>query len=155
MIWGSLHNYKFRNRQNRHHCFNICLIVIGEHKSFKAMEIHNWTQTGKRTYITALCQKSRESVEIKQRPIKMDSRTITGHCHLKGRLFKLGLTVDPTCEGFLEEDESATHILCDCEDIAHLRFCHLGQFFMEPGDYYDAPISKVLHFIRSVVLRKG
>jgi hypothetical protein len=64
---------------------------------------------------------------------------ITGHCHLKGHLFKMGLTDDPTCERCLEEDESATHTLCDCEAIANLRFRHLGQFFMEPSDYYDAP----------------
>jgi hypothetical protein len=51
----------------------------------------------------------------------------TGHCHLKGHLFELGLTDDPTCERCLEEDESATHVLCDCEAIAHLRFRHLGQ----------------------------
>jgi hypothetical protein len=79
---------------------------------------------------------------------------LTGHCHLKGHLFKLGLTDDPTCERCLE-DESATHILCDCEAIAYLRFRHLGQFFMEPSDYYDAPINRVLHFIRSVGLIKG
>jgi hypothetical protein len=66
----------------------------------------------------------------------------------------LGLD-DPTCERFLEEDESATHILCDCEAIADLRFRHLGQLFMEPSDYYDAPIYEVLHFIRSVELKKG
>jgi hypothetical protein len=66
----------------------------------------------------------------------------------------------PTCERCLE-DESATHILwyydilCDCEAIAYLRFRHLGQFFMEPSDYYDAPMNKVLHFIRSVGLIKG
>jgi hypothetical protein len=62
---------------------------------------------------------------------------------------------DPTCERCLQEDESATHILCDCEAIAYLRFCHLGQFFMEPGDFYDTPIIKVLHFIQSVGLIKG
>jgi hypothetical protein len=38
---------------------------------------------------------------------------LTGRCHLKGHLFKLGLTDDPICERCLEEDESATHILCD------------------------------------------
>jgi hypothetical protein len=80
---------------------------------------------------------------------------LTGHCHLKGHLFKLGLTDDPTCERCLEEDEAATHILCDCEAIAYLRFRHLGQFFMELSDFYDAPIIKVLHFIRSVGLRNG
>jgi hypothetical protein len=79
----------------------------------------------------------------------------TGHCHLKVHLFKLGLINDPTCEKCLEADESATHVLCDCEAIAHLRFHHLAQFFMEPGDFYDAPISKVLHFIRSVGLTKS
>jgi hypothetical protein len=80
---------------------------------------------------------------------------ITGHCHLKGHLFKLGLIDNPTCERCLQEDESATHILCDCEAIAHLRFRHLGLFFMEPSDFYDDPIFKVLHFIRSVGLIKG
>jgi hypothetical protein len=39
--------------------------------------------------------------------------------------------------------------------LAHLRFRNLGQFFMEPSDFYDAPIFKVLHFIRSVGLIKG
>jgi hypothetical protein len=46
-------------------------------------------------------------------------------------------------------------ILCDCEAVAYTRFRHLGQYFMEPSDYYDAPIHKVLHFIRSVGLIKG
>jgi hypothetical protein len=53
---------------------------------------------------------------------------LTGHCHLKGHFFSMGLTDDPTCERCLEEDESATHILCDCEAIANLRFRILGQF---------------------------
>jgi hypothetical protein len=60
------------------------------------------------------------------------------------------------CERCLEEDESATHVLCDFEAIAHLRFRHLGQFFVEAGNYYyDAPISKVLQFVRSAGLIKG
>jgi hypothetical protein len=61
----------------------------------------------------------------------------TGHCHLKGYLFKLELTDDPTCERCLQEEDSATHILCDCEATGHSRFRHMGEFFMKPGDYYD------------------
>jgi hypothetical protein len=80
---------------------------------------------------------------------------LTGHCHLKGHLFKLGLTDDLTCERCVEENESITHIPCYCGAIAYLRFHHLGQFFMEPIDYYNAPTNKVLHFIRSVGLIKG
>jgi hypothetical protein len=62
---------------------------------------------------------------------------------------------DPTCERCLQEDELATHILYGCEAVAYLRFRQLGQFFMEPSDYYDAPINKVLHFIQSEGLIKG
>jgi hypothetical protein len=36
-----------------------------------------------------------------------------------------------------------------------LRFRHLGQFFMEPIDFYNTPISRVLHFIWSVGWIKG
>jgi hypothetical protein len=79
---------------------------------------------------------------------------LTGHCHLKGHLFKAGLTDEPICRRYLEDDESATHILYDCEAVAHVRFRHLGQFFMEPNYYYDAPMYKVLHFIRGVGLIK-
>jgi hypothetical protein len=80
---------------------------------------------------------------------------LTRHYHLKWNLFKLGLTDDPICERCLEEDESATHILCDCDAVAHIRFHHLVQFFMEPSDYYDTPIDKVLNFIQGVALIKG
>jgi hypothetical protein len=68
---------------------------------------------------------------------------------------KLGLTDDPTCERCLEEGESATPILCDCEAIAYSRFRHMDHFFMEQSDYYYVPINKVLYFIRSVALMKG
>jgi hypothetical protein len=44
-------------------------------------------------------------------------RLLTGHCYLKGHLFKLGLTDGPTFERCLQEDESVTHILRDCEAI--------------------------------------
>jgi hypothetical protein len=80
---------------------------------------------------------------------------LTGHRHLKGHLFKLGLTDDPICERCLEEDKSATHILCDCVAVAHVGFYHLGRFFKEPSDYYDAPTHKVLHYIGGVGLIKG
>jgi hypothetical protein len=85
----------------------------------------------------------------------MGGRTTYGTLSPKEHLFKLGLTDDPICERCLEENESATHILCDCEAVAHVTFRHLGHFFMEPSDYYDAPIDKVLHFIRGVGLIKG
>jgi hypothetical protein len=112
---------------------------LDEQKSQKTLAIDNWTQTGKGIHIRTLCQKNGGSVEVKQRTIKMGDGTIYRTLLPKKHLFKLGLTDDPTCERCLQEGESATHILRDCEAIAYLRLRHMGQFFMEPSDYYDAP----------------
>jgi hypothetical protein len=61
---------------------------------------------------------------------------LTGHCHLKGHLFKLGLSNSTTCERCQEENETATHI----------RLCHLDQYFMEPSDFRHAHIQNpMLH----------
>jgi hypothetical protein len=85
----------------------------------------------------------------------MDSRTIYRTLSSERTPFQIGTDERSYCERCLEEDESVTHILCDCEAIVHLRFRHLGQFFMEPSDLYDAPISRVLQFVRSEGLIKG
>jgi hypothetical protein len=100
-------------------------------------------------------KRTMDLLELNRDQLRWVVGLLTGHCHLKGHLFKVGLTDDPTCERCLEEDETATHILRDWEVIAYLIFRHLGQFFMKPSDYYDAPINRVLHFIRSVGLIKG
>jgi hypothetical protein len=99
-------------------------------------------------------KRTRDLLKLDRDQLRWIVGLYTGHCHLKGHLFKMGLTNDPICERCLEGDESATHVLCDCEALAHLRFRHLGQFFIEPGDFYGVPIDKVLHFIRSVGLTK-
>jgi hypothetical protein len=85
------------------------------------MGIHNWTQTGKGADIRTLCQRSKHLLKLNRDQLKWIVGLLTGQCHLKGHLYKLGLTGDPTCERCLEEDASATHILCDCEAIAHLQ----------------------------------
>jgi hypothetical protein len=99
--------------------------------------------------------RTKDLLKLNRQQLRWVIGLFTGHCHLEGHLFKLELIDDPTCNRCLEEDESATHILCDCEAIAYLRFHHLVQFFMEPSDFNDAPINRVLHFIRSVGLIKG
>jgi hypothetical protein len=92
------------------------LYCLNEQKSQKeTLGIRNWTQTGKGTYTRALSQKNEGSIKIEQRTIKMGDRTIYKTRSLKGHLFKTGLADGPTCERCLEKDESATHILCDCE----------------------------------------
>jgi hypothetical protein len=142
-----------------------CAISIGAAKK----AVRDWTDRTHKNYwesTTGLKQakgfisgpsarQTKDLLKLNRDQLRWVVGLLTGHCHLKGHLFKLGLTDDPTCERCLQEDESAIHILCDCEAIAHLGFCHLGQFFMEARDFYDAPIFKFLHFIWSVGLIRG
>lgn len=79
---------------------------------------------------------------------------LQGHCHLKERLFKMGLTNSLICKMCLEKYESAIHILFECEAIAYFRFLLQGHYLVEPDNFHDASISRILHFIRSVGLLK-
>jgi len=57
---------------------------------------------------------------------------LTGHFHLKGHLFKLGLVDGPQCNTCKQASETAFHILCDYDALAVLRYRHLGhQSFLE------------------------
>jgi hypothetical protein len=74
----------------------------------------------------AFCQENKAAVKPEQRPAMMGARTVHKHSHLKGHLFKLGLIYSPRCERCLENGEPTTHILCNYEAIAYLKFGHHG-----------------------------
>jgi hypothetical protein len=57
-------------------------------------------------------RRTKDLLKLNRNQLRWVVGLFTGHYHLKGHLFKLGLTNDPTCKRCLEEDESATHILC-------------------------------------------
>jgi hypothetical protein len=80
------------------------------------------------------------------------TKLLTGKCHLKGHLFKLGLVNSPECNRYKQASEMASHILCDCDALATLRFRHLGHHFTKPGDFEDISVSKILHFVQGAGL---
>jgi hypothetical protein len=100
-------------------------------------------------------KRAKELLNLERNQLRWVVGLLTGHCHLNGHLFKLGLSNSPTCDRCQKENETATHILCECEALAHLRFRRLGRYFMEPSDYFDVPTYKILHYIRSAGLLRG
>ena len=68
---------------------------------------------------------------------------LTVHCHLKGHQFKLVLVNNPECNKCKQASETSAHVL-DCEALATLRFRHLGQLFMKPGDLKDICVRRIL-----------
>ena len=46
----------------------------------------------------------------------------------------------------------ASHVLCDCEALALLRFRQLACRCMKPGDFEDISVGRILHFIQGAGL---
>jgi ribonuclease HI len=92
-------------------------------------------------------KRTAELLKLSRFQIKQVTVLLTGHCHLRGHLFKLGKLSSPNCRRCYHETETASHVLCDCEALADLRFRHLGRFFLKPGDYHEILLSRILCFI--------
>jgi hypothetical protein len=45
------------------------------------------------------------------------------------------------------ETETASHIPCECEALAELRFCHSCKYLIEPDDCDKIPLCKMLYFV--------
>ena len=80
---------------------------------------------------------------------------LTGHCHLKGHLLKLGLVISPECNRCKQTSETASHIHCDRKPLATLRYRHLDHHFMKQGDFEDISVSMILHSAQGVGLLTG
>ena len=52
----------------------------------------------------------------------------------------------------MQASELASHILCDCEALATLRYKCLGHHFVKPGDFEDISVCKILHFAQDAGL---
>jgi hypothetical protein len=64
--------------------------------------------------------------------------------------------VDLALTDVLEKHITSIFFIVTAVKTSNLIYSELlAALFMEPSDYYDAPIDKVLHFIRSVGLIKG
>jgi len=64
----------------------------------------------------------------------------------------MGLVNSPECDRSKAASETDSHIFCDSETMTTLRFRHLDHHFMEPGDFEDISVSKIMQFVQSVGL---
>jgi hypothetical protein len=97
-------------------------------------------------------RKAGQLLNLSRNQLRIMTGLLTGHCHLKGHLFKLGLVNSPECNRCNQASETASHVLCDCEASAKLRFRHLVSHFMKPGDFEDISVSKILHYVQGAGL---
>jgi hypothetical protein len=61
-----------------------------------------------------LCKtKSGELLNLSRNQLRVMTGLLTGHCHLKGRLFKRGLVNSPEHDRCKQASETTSHVLCD------------------------------------------
>jgi hypothetical protein len=77
-------------------------------------------------------KKAGELLDLSRKQLKIMTGLLTGHCNLKGHLSKLGHVNSPECDRCNQPSEAASHVLCDCEALATLRFRHIGCHLMQP-----------------------
>jgi hypothetical protein len=153
-IWTSIH----RTWTSLHHLSGSCQESFQGQDNQRPQEtlgFLKWSLTGKGITQGPSANKPRELLDLNRDQLWWVVGLLTRNCHLKGHLFKLRLTNVPSAKGAQKKEESATHILCDREAIAYLRFCHMGHYFMGSSNYHDTPMKKVICFIRSAGLIEG
>lgn len=99
-----------------------------------------------------LQKKAEELLSLSRNQLRIMTRLLTGHCHLKGHLFQQRLVTSPRCDRCMQASETASQVLCDCKALATLRFRHLGCHFMKSGDYEDISVSRILHLVQGAGL---
>jgi hypothetical protein len=71
---------------------------------------------------------------------------ITGHCPFNKHLHNMGLIDEPICIAFGMEDESAFHLLCDCQSLKSLRMRSFSKPILSVEEYEGASASALLRF---------
>jgi hypothetical protein len=73
---------------------------------------------------------------------------LTGHAAVRTHLHNMDLFEgDPTCRFCRTEAETAQHIICGCEALAHQRYNVFRYSFVEPKDISTASVRNLCLFI--------
>ena len=79
----------------------------------------------------------------------------TGHRFLKGYLYNIGNIVDSSCSKCHKADETAYHILYDCECLANTRAQILGNYFIKLDELARIPVENLVYIIKKTGLHWG
>lgn len=72
---------------------------------------------------------------------------LTGHCFNK-HLFRLGVVASPICRFCLEEDETVSHIVCECPALIHERLSTFGSEHIEHSVMFNTGVKVLFHFVK-------
>lgn len=84
--------------------------------------------------------------------VQMKSATgfLTGHCAVRAHLKKMLIESDDSCRLCHTEEESAEHLLCNCEAIARIRLQKMGSAFLQPGEIMSDCLRDLPEFLKRI-----
>lgn len=95
-------------------------------------------------------KKAKEVLTLSKTELRTLTGLFTGHCPLRYHLNKIGKSDNRVCRFCSDDDETAEHILCDCEAVARKRLTHLGRGFLSPHEIRGLAVRKILGFYGSL-----
>jgi hypothetical protein len=106
-----------------------------------------YTQRQARELISGLCLGAKAKVlSFNRTQSRAVTVLLTGHNTLRRHLHLMGLSHSPLCRRCGAEDETSTHILCECEALASLTHMYLGSFFLELEDIKSIILGAIWNF---------
>ena len=94
--------------------------------------------------------RSKYLLSLRKKQIRLICGFLTGHYPLKSRLKLMNISRDSTCRFCDTEDETAEHLLCDCECLARIRMKLFGIGYPEPEDYFSIEDAVLLQFLTKI-----
>ena len=73
------------------------------------------TNSHSRRFIEYSAKRTEEVLQLSKKELKILTDLMTGHCGMWSHLFRIGKIQESSCRLCLEEEETAEHILCECE----------------------------------------
>jgi hypothetical protein len=96
-----------------------------------------------------LQKKAGKLLNLSRNRLRIFTVLVTGHCQLKGHL---GLVNIPKRDRCMQASKTMSNVHCDSQALATLRSRHLGHHFMNPADFEDISVSRILYFVQGVGL---
>lgn len=118
---------------------------------FRQKQYSNWLNCNGQRQAKELNQgfpglRSKELLRLSRSGLSRAIGLLIGHCRLKRHLHIMRVMDDPICRGCLYKEETAAHILCECDFFSAHRFEHLGKHILEPWELVDVPVRSLLTF---------
>jgi hypothetical protein len=121
-------------------------VVESKKNHFESLDFNSQS----RSFIDYSSKRTRTILELTKGELSLIAGLLTGHCRLKRHMTRIGKANDDLCSLCLEDEETAEHILCECEAVASTRFRHFGQGYVSPAQYKEIPPRQILKFFNSL-----